>query len=345
MVAAFKAASPRLTFRVRQESAQAAVDEVAADDLDALIAARLPSDLTRTPSLRWMQVLSAGVENLVGPGATRAWPAGIDADQRARRLRRRRSPSTRSRRSCASPSRSMRRNAQQRLGAWPADQGALGGRRSADRRWSSSATAGSVGRSPASRRPSGCGSSPSRPTRRSTPTTGSGSPGTGDPDGSIPERIVGLDGPSRRWPPRPTSCRSRCRLTNGSAGVVSRAVLEALPGHAWLDQHRPRTGRRRGRAREVAGGRPDRWRRARRVRRGAAAAASARSGTAERRHHAACLGLVGGEERSGARDGEPPPVRRRRAAPQSRADPNEGTEGCRPQRIRAAPSSRSRSSS
>ncbi len=159
MVAAFKAASPRLTFRVRQEAAQAAVDEVAADDLDALIAARLPSDLARTPSLRWMQVLSAGVENLVGPGATRAWPAGIEL--------------TNARGVYAVPIAQYTigailriaeqvdaRNAQQRsVHGRPTRERSAGGR-SADRRWSSSATAGSAGRSPASRRHSGSASSP-----------------------------------------------------------------------------------------------------------------------------------------------------------------------------------------
>jgi phosphoglycerate dehydrogenase-like enzyme len=231
-VAAFKAASPRLTFRVRQEAAQAAVDEVAADDLDALIAARLPSDLARTPSLRWMQVLSAGVENLVGPGATRAWPSGIEL--------------TNARGVYAVPiaqytigailriaERVDARNAQQALGAWPADQAALGGRQV---RGSTLVIVGygGIGREIA-RLAAAFGirviAVKANPSVHAD--DGFRLAGTGDPDGSVPERIVGLSD-------LPAVAREAdfmsitLPLTNDSGGVVSRDVIAALPAHAWL---------------------------------------------------------------------------------------------------------------
>ena len=58
-------------------------------------------------------------------------------------------------------------------------------------------------------------------------------PGTGDPDGSIPERIVG-----------DALLAEVCRdadvliltmpLTDASRGIISAAVIAALPAHAWL---------------------------------------------------------------------------------------------------------------
>src|SRR6185436_2705549 len=73
-IAAFRSVSPRLDLRVTEGKDQAAVDALAATDLDGLIAHRLPSDLSRTPSLRWLQVPSAGVEVILGGGG---WPDGI----------------------------------------------------------------------------------------------------------------------------------------------------------------------------------------------------------------------------------------------------------------------------
>ena len=61
-------------------------------------------------------------------------------------------------------------------------------------RSSSWATAASAARPRGSRRRWACASSRSRRARSGAPTTAILVPGTGDPDGSIPERIVGLDG-------------------------------------------------------------------------------------------------------------------------------------------------------
>ena len=68
-LAGFRSLSPRLDLRINPARDQASIDEVAATDLDGLIAHRLPTDRSRTPSLRWLQVPSAGVEVVLGDGA------------------------------------------------------------------------------------------------------------------------------------------------------------------------------------------------------------------------------------------------------------------------------------
>src|SRR3990170_41019 len=74
-IAMFEAISPRLHLRVADGADQAAIDGLASTDLDGLVGRWLPSDRTKTPSLRWLQVLSAGVEHLLGEGHD--WPSGI----------------------------------------------------------------------------------------------------------------------------------------------------------------------------------------------------------------------------------------------------------------------------
>ena len=58
-------------------------------------------------------------------------------------------------------------------------------------------------------------------------------PGTGDPDGSIPDRIVGIEAlPAAAAEADFLSIT--LPLTGGSRGIVSREVLAALPAHAWI---------------------------------------------------------------------------------------------------------------
>jgi phosphoglycerate dehydrogenase-like enzyme len=58
-------------------------------------------------------------------------------------------------------------------------------------------------------------------------------PGTGDPDGSIPERIVGTDGLIAAVSEADVLVLTM-PLTDASRGIVGREVLAALPPHAWL---------------------------------------------------------------------------------------------------------------
>jgi phosphoglycerate dehydrogenase-like enzyme len=58
-------------------------------------------------------------------------------------------------------------------------------------------------------------------------------PGTGDPDGSIPERIVGLDRLIEAARDADLLVVT-VPLTDESRGLVDREVIAALPPHAWL---------------------------------------------------------------------------------------------------------------
>jgi phosphoglycerate dehydrogenase-like enzyme len=58
-------------------------------------------------------------------------------------------------------------------------------------------------------------------------------PGTGDPDGSIPERIVGLER-FLETVHQADVLVITMPLTDASRGIVDREVIAALPRHAWL---------------------------------------------------------------------------------------------------------------
>ena len=58
-------------------------------------------------------------------------------------------------------------------------------------------------------------------------------PGTGDPDGTIPDRIVGIDA-LREAAAEADFLSITLPLTERSRGIVSREVLAALPAHAWI---------------------------------------------------------------------------------------------------------------
>ena len=230
-IAAFRAVSPRLDLRVTEGKDQAAVDALAATDLDGLIAHRLPTDLSRTPSLRWLQVPSAGVEVILGGGG---WPDGIVL--------------TNARGVYALPigqytiAAILRvaehvdaRREQQLLGRWPDDQGqdALQG----DQLRGKTLVIvgyGGIGREIA-RLAAAHGlrvvAVKADPSVRAD--DGFRVPGTGDPDGTIPDRIVGIDA-LREAAAEADFLSITLPLTERSRGIVSREVLAALPAHAWI---------------------------------------------------------------------------------------------------------------
>jgi phosphoglycerate dehydrogenase-like enzyme len=58
-------------------------------------------------------------------------------------------------------------------------------------------------------------------------------PGTGDPEGTIPERIVGID-ELAAVAPEADFVSITLPITARSRGIVGRDVLAALPAHAWI---------------------------------------------------------------------------------------------------------------
>ena len=230
-IAAFEAISPHLHLRVADGSDQASIDRMAADDLDGLVGRYLPSDRSKTPSLRWLQVLSAGVEHLVGEGTT--WPAAIEL--------------TNARGAYATSiaqytiaailhvaEKVDRRREQQRTGAWPDDRGddLLGD--SIRGKTLVIVGYGGIGREIARLADAhGMRVVAVKANPGVHADDGFRLPGTGDPDGSIPERIVGIDALDEVAADADFMSVT-LPLTERSRGVVSRQTLAALPAQAWL---------------------------------------------------------------------------------------------------------------
>ena len=228
-IEAFRAVSPRLDIRATERDDQAAIDEVTAGDVDGLVGRALPSDPRSAPSLRWLQVLSAGIEQLVGTGE---WPrdivltnargayAGAIAQYTIAAILR-------------IAERMDKRTEQQRLGKWPRDQALFAGRRVRGQTLVIVGYGG-VGRE-IGRLAHAHGmrvlAVKARPQERMD--TAYRLPGTGDPEGLIPERFVRLD--------RMADAAAEADymaitlpITPRSRGIVSADVLAALRPHAWL---------------------------------------------------------------------------------------------------------------
>jgi phosphoglycerate dehydrogenase-like enzyme len=230
-ISGFESISPLLQLLIAGRGGQAGIDEVAATDLDGLIGPSLPTDRSRTPSLRWLQVLSAGVETIVGDG--RAWPAEIVL--------------TNARGAYATSiaqytigailrvaERVDRRREQQLLGRWPDDAGDAFLGTQIRGQTLVIVGYGGIGREVA-RLAAAHGmrvlAVKANPSVRIDDAFRA--PGTGDPDGSIPERIVGIDG-LPEVAGEADFMSITLPLTGRSRGVVSREVIGALPAHAWL---------------------------------------------------------------------------------------------------------------
>lgn len=230
---------PETVERLRALSPELEVVDVTADDafdiealtdpdLEVIVGSRTPGVLSRVPALRWLQVRSAGVDHLA---ADPPWHKGIVV--------------TNAKGVYAIPMAEyvsgMVLRIHQPTGAWAADQAA--------HHWPSFDEAhgtvvrgrtavvvgyGSIGREVA-RQLAALGlrivAVKPRPEVRHDPSFRV--PGTGDPDGSIPERIVGVE-----------ALRDAVRdadvviltlpLTEASRGIVDASVLAAMRDDAWL---------------------------------------------------------------------------------------------------------------
>lgn len=230
-LALFGSISPRLELQVADGTDQAAIDQVAQHDLDAIIGRGLPGDRSQTPSLRWVQVLSAGVEHLDLDGPE--WPADVVL--------------TNARGVYATPI------AQYTLGAILRIAERVDLRRDfqANARWSPESETALLGEQVRGRTLlivgyGGIGREIARLAAahgmrvlavKANPAVraddGYRVPGTGDPDGVIPERIVGIDGLGD-VAAEADYVSVTLPLTARTRGVVDRDALAALPSHAWL---------------------------------------------------------------------------------------------------------------
>jgi phosphoglycerate dehydrogenase-like enzyme len=230
-LAAFRAVSPRLVFDVTSRYGQAGSDEVVTPETQGLIGHSLPSDLSRAPRLRWLQILSAGAESALALGGA-AWPARVTLTNA---------------RGCYAGAIAQftlaallrvaekvdARDEVQRGGAWPADNDVLIGTLLRGQTLVIVGYGG-IGREIARlARDFGMRilAVKARPEQRLD--TSYHLPGTGDPEGTIPERIVGVDGLGEAFA-EADFVSVTLPISPGSRGVVSRSVLERLRPHVWL---------------------------------------------------------------------------------------------------------------
>jgi phosphoglycerate dehydrogenase-like enzyme len=230
-IAAFEAISPRLQLHVAEGTDQSAIDGVASTDLDGLVARSLPSDRTKTPSLRWLQVVSGGVVHLVGEGAP--WPAGVALTNARGAYATSIAQYTIAAILRVAERMDLRRE-QQLTGQWPqGPEDALLGE-SVRGRTLVIVGYGGIGREIA-RLAAAHGmriiAVKANPSVRVD--DGFRASGTGDPDGSIPERIVGTERLGE-VAAEADYVSITLPITTQSRGIVSREVLAALPGHAWI---------------------------------------------------------------------------------------------------------------
>ena len=204
------------------------IETLSDPEVEILVGSRAPSDLARVPSLRWLQVRSAGVDHLA---ADPPWRKGLLV--------------TNAKGVYSVPIAEyvtgMILRIHQPAAAWDKDRAA--------HRWPSGdpplisvirgktaviAGYGSIGRE-VGRQLSALGlrivAVKPRPEMRHDPSYRV--PGTGDPDGSIPERIVGVDALVETVRTADLLIVTM-PLTDASRGIIGRDVIAALPPHAWL---------------------------------------------------------------------------------------------------------------
>jgi phosphoglycerate dehydrogenase-like enzyme len=223
------AVDPAFELVVASDMDQVAVDDAVGTGVVGLIAQQRPSDPRRAPDLRWQQVLSAGVDHLLRSGD---WPQGVTLTN----------------------ARGVYATAigQYVMGAILRVAEQVDARRElqADRRWPEDESVftgrpirgttiaivgyGGIGREIA-RLAAAFGmrvlAVTARPERRTDDSFRV--PGTGDPDGSIPERIVGLDR-MQETVAEADFVAVTVPLTPESRGLVDWRVLAALRSDAWI---------------------------------------------------------------------------------------------------------------
>lgn len=225
----FRSVSPRLRLHVVPRYDQSGVDAVMSPEIEGLIGVALPKDRSTMPRLRWLQILSAGAEVALGD---QRWPPAVTLTNA---------------RGCYATAiaqytlgailriaeRVDERMELQRRGRWPPDQDAFVGRLVRGRTLLIVGYGG-IGRE-IGRLASAFGmrvvAVKARPEQRTD--TAFRLPGTGDPEGTIPERIVGLDGLADAAA-EADFVSITLPITRASRGVFSREVIAALRPDAWV---------------------------------------------------------------------------------------------------------------
>lgn len=227
-VARLQALSPGLDIVDVRGGSGFDVTTLADPKVEILVSWRAPADLAKVPSLRWLQVRSAGVDHMA---ADAPWRHGL--------------PITNAKGVYAVPIgeyvSGMVLRVHQPAGAWSADQAA--------HRWPDGEpplisvirgrTAvvvgyGSIGREVA-RQLSALGMHivAIKPRPDVLADDSYRVPGTGDPDGSIPDRIVGVDGLIEAAGQADVLILT-LPLTDSSRGMIDARVLAAMRPTAWL---------------------------------------------------------------------------------------------------------------
>ena len=224
-----RALSPALEIVDVSGDASFDITRFADAEVEVIVGSRVPADLTQVPSLRWLQVRSAGVDHLASDPP---WSRGILV--------------TNARGVFAIPIGEYVSGAilriNQPLQAWSDDQAAHRWPPSEDQRVATlvrGRTAvivgyGSIGREVARQLDAlGLRIIAVKPRPEIRTDASFRVPGTGDPDGTIPSRIAGVE-----------SLVDVAReadylvltlpLTPESRGIVGESVLAALPPRAWL---------------------------------------------------------------------------------------------------------------
>ncbi len=227
----FRDVSPRLHLHLADAQGEAGADELVAahPEVEGLIGQRLPSERTRLGRLRWLQILSAGAEQALG---TEPWPRAVVLTNA---------------RGCYATAiaqytigailriaeRVDVRTELQRAATWPDEEAAAIGELVRGRTLLIVGYGG-TGREIA-RIAKAIGmrvlAVKARPEERQD--TSFRLPGTGDPAGTIPDRIVGVDG-LRDVAAEADFVSITLPLTAASRGVFSRDVITALPSHTWI---------------------------------------------------------------------------------------------------------------
>jgi phosphoglycerate dehydrogenase-like enzyme len=219
------AVSPRLEIEHRDISA---ARDLADPELEILIANRTP-DLSRTPKLRWLQLGSAGVDHLI---ESAPWKHGLVVTNARGVYAVPLAEYAMTAIMSASQKVDKRRSLQQ-TGGWPASEvefEATGVR---------GRTVVIVGYGTTGRELARLAGShgmrvlavKARPEVRADSSFRQ--PGIGDPEGVIPERIVGLD-EIESVAREADYLALTLPLTSRSRGLIGRSALHALPEHAWI---------------------------------------------------------------------------------------------------------------